>query len=58
MGEQGRILTKVAELVDAKRIRSTAHLNIGTINAENMRKAHALVETGRTIGKVVLASFR
>jgi NADPH:quinone reductase len=58
MGEQGRILTKVAELVDAKRIRSTAQLNIGTINAENMRKAHALVETGRTIGKVVLASFR
>jgi zinc-binding alcohol dehydrogenase family protein len=58
MGEQGRILTKVSELLDTKRIRSTAQLNLGPINAENMRKAHALVETGRTIGKVVLAGFR
>jgi len=31
--------------------------NLGPINATNMRKAHALVESGKTIGKIVLAGF-
>lgn len=57
MGEQGRLLTEVGELMDAGRIRTTLQANFGQITAENMRRAHAAVESGRTIGKIVLAGF-
>lgn len=57
MKEQGCLLTKVAELIDAGSIRSTARTNLGLINAANLRRAHALVESGTTIGKVVLSGF-
>lgn len=57
MCEQGRLLTEVANLVDAGLIRSTIHANFGTINAANLRLAHALVESGKSIGKVVLTGF-
>jgi NADPH2:quinone reductase len=57
MGEQGRLLTEVGELMDAGRIRTTLQINLGQITAENMKRAHALVESGRTIGKIVLAGF-
>jgi len=54
MGEQGCLLNQVADLVDAGRIQSTLQTDLGTINAANMRRAHALVESGKTIGKIVL----
>lgn len=57
MAAQHRLLTEVAELVDAGVIRSTAVEQMGAINAANLRRAHALIETGRSRGKVVLASF-
>jgi NADPH:quinone reductase len=57
MGEQGRLLNGVGESMDAGRIRTTLQTNIGKIAAENMRRTHALVEGGRTIGKTVLAGF-
>lgn len=57
MIEQHKLLTKVAELVDAGRIRSTLTETVGTINAANLKKAHALIETGKMKGKVVLAGF-
>jgi len=57
MEEQGRLLNQVADLVDAGRIQSTLQTDLGTINAANMRRAHALVESGRTIGKIVLSGF-
>jgi zinc-binding alcohol dehydrogenase family protein len=57
MGEQGRLLTETGQLMDAGRIRTTLQTNLGTITAENMKKAHALVESGRAIGKIVLAGF-
>jgi zinc-binding alcohol dehydrogenase family protein len=57
MPEQGRLLQEVAELVDAGRIRTTAQTHGGSINAQNLRKAHALLESGRARGKVVLAGF-
>jgi hypothetical protein len=31
--------------------------NVGTINAANLRRAHELLESGKTIGKVVLEGF-
>jgi NADPH:quinone reductase len=57
MDEQGRLLNEVAGLVDAGLIRSTMKENLGLINAVNLKRAHALVESGRTVGKVVLAGF-
>jgi NADPH2:quinone reductase len=57
MKEQGLLLTELARLIDAGLIRSTARTNLGSINAANMKRAHALVESGKTIGKVVLSGF-
>jgi zinc-binding alcohol dehydrogenase family protein len=57
MAEQGKLLAEVAALVDAGRIRTTANASFGTINAANLKKAHALIESGKAQGKVVLAGF-
>jgi len=57
MAQQGALLAEVAALVDAGRIRTTANAGFGTINAANLRKAHALIESGKAQGKVVLAGF-
>ncbi len=57
MHEQGRLLARVAELTDAGRLRTTARTSLGTINATHLQKAHALIESGSSIGKVVLEGF-
>lgn len=57
MAAQGRLLTETAGLIDAGLIRGTHSATLGTINADNLRRAHAAVESGRTIGKIVLAGF-
>lgn len=57
MIEQHNILNKVAELIDHGIIRTTLGENFGTINAENLRKAHAFMETGKAKGKIVLEGF-
>jgi len=31
--------------------------NLGTVNADNLRRAHALLESGKAIGKIVLEGF-
>ena len=57
MAEQGHILDEVANLVDAGAVRTTMRENFGRIDAANLRRAHAQLESGRTIGKVVLEGF-
>lgn len=57
MIEQHRLLSYVAGEVDAGRIRTTLNTVLSPINAENMRKAHGLIETGTARGKVVLDAF-
>jgi zinc-binding alcohol dehydrogenase family protein len=57
IGQQGDLLNQVADLVDAGRIQSTLQTNLGPINAANMKRAHALIESGRTIGKIVLSGY-
>jgi len=57
MGEQGRLLAEVAALVDAGRIRTTAGAHFGAINAANLLRAHAFIESGKAQGKVVLEGF-
>jgi len=57
MGEQGRLLGEVAAMIDAGQLRTTAGEHLGEINAENLRRAHALLESGKAMGKVTLAGF-
>jgi len=54
---QHRLLNEVAALVDAGLIRSTLAERFGSINAENLRRAHALIESGKSRGKVVLENW-
>ncbi|MEL4177260.1 zinc-binding alcohol dehydrogenase family protein [Roseateles sp. PN1] len=55
--EQHRLLTEVARLVDAGQLRSTQGEHFGHINAANLRRAHALLESGKARGKIVLEGF-
>jgi len=57
MSEQHRLLTKVADLIDQGYLQTTVGKNLGTINAENLRAAHQLIESGKSIGKIVLEGF-
>jgi NADPH2:quinone reductase len=57
MAAQGELLNEVARLVDDGTLRTTLGENLGPINAANLRRAHALIESGRARGKVVLAGF-
>jgi NADPH:quinone reductase-like Zn-dependent oxidoreductase len=51
---QHDILNRVAELVEAGVIETTLHDVVGELTAENLRKAHRQIESGHTIGKLVL----
>jgi len=55
--EQGKLLNEVAKLIDAGRIRTTVTEVFSPINAENLKKAHAIVESGKAKGKIVLEGF-
>jgi len=55
---QHRLLTEVADLVDAGVIRTTLTDTLTPIDAANLRNAHTRQEAGHTIGKVVLAGWR
>ena len=54
---QHQLLNEVAALVDAGLLRSTLAEHFGSINAHNLQRAHALLESGRTRGKVVLENW-
>jgi len=57
MEQQGRILDRLGALVDAGELRSTARQALGPITAANLRAAHAQLESGQTIGKLVLQGW-
>lgn len=54
---QHQLLTRVAALIDDNTLRTTLGEHYGTINAANLQKAHAKLETGRSVGKIVLEGF-
>ncbi len=55
--EQRALLNQVADLVEAGKIRSTATEVAGKINAANLKKVHAQLESKTTRGKIVLEGF-
>lgn len=57
MIEQHRLLTEIADLIDRGIIRTTLKEVVGPIDAAHLRQAHALIESGKAIGKVVLAGW-
>lgn len=57
MQEQHVLLNKVAELIDAGTLKTTLGEHFGQINAANLRRAHALLESGTAKGKIVLEGF-
>ena len=57
MTRQQEILRNVAELADQGRIKTTRARSLGPINAANLRRAHALLESGQAIGKITLGGF-
>lgn len=54
MHKQHELLTSVAQNIDAGNIRTTLNSVMSPINADNLKKAHALIECGDAIGKIVL----
>jgi len=57
MIEQHRLLDQVAEWIDAGRLKGTLKEALSPINAANLRKAHAKLESGTMIGKLVLKGW-
>lgn len=57
MGRQGEILAKVADLIDAKQLRTTLTEVLRPINAATLTQAHARIESGKGIGKLVVAGW-
>lgn len=54
---QHHLLERVAALVDEGRIRTTFADHFGRISAANLKRAHALLESGKSRGKIVLEGF-
>ncbi|MFM7315027.1 MAG: zinc-binding alcohol dehydrogenase family protein [Cyanobium sp.] len=51
---QGRILDRLAELVETGEIRSILSQTLGPISAASLEQAHALLRSGRSLGKIAL----
>lgn len=57
MVKQHELLNRVSGMVDAGELRTTLGEHYGRISAENLCRAHALIESGRAVGKIVLEDF-
>ena len=55
--EQHRLLTKVASLIDEGKVKSTLGNVLGKISLENLKEAHRLIESEKSVGKIVLGGF-
>jgi len=54
---QHHLLNDVADLIDKGVLRTTLDKAFGTINAANLKRAHALLESGKSHGKIVLEGW-
>ena len=57
MINQNHLLNRVSALIDQGVLQTTVGEHFGAINAANMRRAHALIESGKARGKIVLEGF-
>ena len=54
---QHHLLNDVADLIDKSVLRTTLDQSFGAINAANLKRAHALLESGSSRGKIVLEGW-
>lgn len=54
MQEQHVILNKLADLLDQGILKSTLNLTLTGLTVDNFKKAHELLESGKTIGKIAV----
>ena len=54
MIRQQEILNQVAQWFDDGKLQVTATKSLEPISAQNLREAHALLESGKSVGKIVL----
>ena len=57
MINQHHLLNRVSALIDQGVLQTTVGEHFGAITAANMRRAHALIESGKARGKIVLEGF-
>ena len=57
MQRQHDLLNRVAELIDTGVLQTTLGEHFGRIDAANLRRAHALLESHRAKGKIVLEGW-
>jgi len=57
MEEQHNLLCKIADLIDAKVIQTSMRKNLGPMSIESLHEAHQQLESGSTIGKIVLEAL-
>ncbi|HBH35753.1 MAG TPA: hypothetical protein DDW45_05110 [Gammaproteobacteria bacterium] len=56
MIKQHELLNSIANLVDSGKIKTTLNKTYGRMSAENIMAAHNQLETGSSIGKIVLTN--
>ncbi|WP_367597460.1 zinc-binding alcohol dehydrogenase family protein [Pseudomonas fulva] len=57
MIKQHQLLNRISEMVDNGVLKTTVGEHFGTINASNLKRAHAVIESGKARGKIVLEGF-
>ncbi|MNH44268.1 Zinc-type alcohol dehydrogenase-like protein [compost metagenome] len=57
MIKQHQLLERVSKLIDDGVLKTTVGEHFGTINADNLKRAHAVIESGKARGKIVLEAF-
>ncbi len=54
MIEQHHLLSQISQLIDNNKIQTTLKNPMGDMTVENISKAHKILESGKSIGKIVL----
>jgi NADPH2:quinone reductase len=54
---QHHLLNDITDLIDKGVLRTTLDQTFGAINAANLKRAHALIESGKSRGKIVLEGW-
>ncbi|MCM8528385.1 MAG: zinc-binding alcohol dehydrogenase family protein [Lentisphaeraceae bacterium] len=57
MQAQHELLSSVAAMVDEGKVKTTVGATLGKINLENLKEAHRMIESEKSIGKIVLEGF-
>ncbi|AUA32921.1 zinc-binding alcohol dehydrogenase family protein [Pseudomonas sp. SGAir0191] len=57
MIKQHQLLTRISQMVDSGVLKTTLGEHFGAINASNLKRAHAVIESGKARGKIVLEGF-